>query len=123
MPLLKFMSQKLKKQLSQESEKLDSNFFSHLFDLASFDLLSLSFITGQMFGRRLLDLNRLSPALIRRIHLAPRLLKWLSAEEAKRVTPIAIGPRHGHLQDPEINTFDYPYYGTPGKGEMIKKSK
>lgn len=75
-----------------------------------------------MFGRRLVELNRLSSVLTRRqrIHLASRLLKWVSAEETKRISPIAVGSRHGHPEDPEINTFDVPYYGTPGKGDMIK---
>lgn len=62
--------------------------------------------------------------LIRQLHTAPRRLKWLSSEEAKRrVAPVAVGTRAGHPDDPTVNTGDIEYLGSPNKGDIIPKSK
>jgi hypothetical protein len=59
----------------------------------------------------------------RRLHLSTYQSKWLTAEEAKRVADIPVGSRGGHPEDPEKNTSDTPYYGSPDKGDIIPKGK
>lgn len=93
-----------------------------------------------MLSKRLIDVHRLSPAIIARInsslnqklpslyqrqhlHLATRRLKWISAEEAKRVAPVAVGAKSGHPDDPTVNTADSYYDGSPEKGDKCFESQ
>ncbi|KAI6183561.1 hypothetical protein M3Y97_00502000 [Aphelenchoides bicaudatus] len=55
----------------------------------------------------------------RRLHLSALRSKWLTAEEAKRVAEIPVGSRGGHPEDPDKNTNDVPYMGSPEKGDVI----
>jgi hypothetical protein len=59
----------------------------------------------------------------RQLHLSALQSKWITAEEAKRVAEVPVGSRGGHPEDPDKNTNDTPYYGTPEKGDKIPKSK
>uniref|UniRef100_A0A0N5BPX8 NADH dehydrogenase [ubiquinone] 1 beta subcomplex subunit 2, mitochondrial n=1 Tax=Strongyloides papillosus TaxID=174720 RepID=A0A0N5BPX8_STREA len=45
--------------------------------------------------------------------------KWLSAKEAERIAGVPVGTRMGSQQDPERNTFDGHYNGTPGKDKPL----
>ena len=59
----------------------------------------------------------------RQLHLSAFQSKWLTAEEAKRVAEIPVGTRGGHPEDPEKNTNDTPYYGSPEKGDIVPENK
>uniref|UniRef100_A0A0N4ZYT0 NADH dehydrogenase [ubiquinone] 1 beta subcomplex subunit 2, mitochondrial n=1 Tax=Parastrongyloides trichosuri TaxID=131310 RepID=A0A0N4ZYT0_PARTI len=45
--------------------------------------------------------------------------KWISAKEAQKIAGIPVGTRMGHPEDPERNTFDGHYNGTPGKDKPL----
>ncbi|CEF63333.1 Hypothetical protein SRAE_1000159500 [Strongyloides ratti] len=40
--------------------------------------------------------------------------KWISAKEAESIAGANTGTRNGHPEDPEKNTYDGHYNGTPG---------
>ncbi|KAI6180703.1 hypothetical protein M3Y98_00749800 [Aphelenchoides besseyi] len=88
-----------------------------------------------MLGRKLVDVQRLRLAhrflretgvlnqfaATRSLHLTATQRKWLSAEEAKLVAEIPVGPKPGHPEDPVRNTYDKEYRGSPNKGDVLIK--
>ena len=57
----------------------------------------------------------------RALHTSTPRAKWLSAEEAKWVPNVPVGNDYGHPEDPERNTFDGSYHGSPEKGDKLIK--
>uniref|UniRef100_A0A0K0FNJ1 NADH dehydrogenase [ubiquinone] 1 beta subcomplex subunit 2, mitochondrial n=1 Tax=Strongyloides venezuelensis TaxID=75913 RepID=A0A0K0FNJ1_STRVS len=55
----------------------------------------------------------------KKLILATIRSKWLSATEAERVADVPVGTRMGAHEDPQRNTFDGHYSGTPGKDKLL----
>uniref|UniRef100_A0AC35TUN1 NADH dehydrogenase [ubiquinone] 1 beta subcomplex subunit 2, mitochondrial n=1 Tax=Rhabditophanes sp. KR3021 TaxID=114890 RepID=A0AC35TUN1_9BILA len=75
-------------------------------------------ILGRGFANFVTKFKALTPAQQKQVYNGARS-KWLSAKESERVAAIGVGTRLGHSEDPERNTYDGHYNGTPGKDKPL----